>query len=122
MEKLRIMGDYCSSGLWNYKKSGMLEYEELNIPESLKKRTKEWVELWSSVNIREDNFYNRPLKTNREKRKRFYFSKNYKELEKELKILGKLYKKYLPKYKIITFSDRDFFLYNGNKNKHLRFI
>lgn len=44
------MGDYCSSGLWNGKCGAMIDYDELNISNNLKKIIENWQDNWEIFN------------------------------------------------------------------------
>ena len=46
MKKIRVMFDFCSSGLWNMddvKHGGMIEYEDLKLPKDLVKDMEAWI-------------------------------------------------------------------------------
>jgi len=45
---IKVMADFCSSGLWNLKNYHMVDYDELGIPEELQKEIEDWIEFYDS--------------------------------------------------------------------------
>ena len=46
MKSLKVMPDFCSSGIWDYKTGVMVDYEDLSISEELKRAFKDWIEFY----------------------------------------------------------------------------
>jgi hypothetical protein len=61
---LRVMAEYCSSGIWVIGKvgcfrHGMIEHSNLRLPPDLAQRFEQWIELYdenSAANFNVDNF------------------------------------------------------------------
>jgi len=45
---LKIMADFCSSGIWRLDTGGMVDYDKLNLPTELVKEFEEWIEYYDS--------------------------------------------------------------------------
>jgi hypothetical protein len=64
--QLRVMAEYCSSGIWVIGKvgcfrHGMIEHSSLNLPPDLAQRFEQWIELYdenSATNFNLDRFNN----------------------------------------------------------------
>jgi hypothetical protein len=119
------MGDYSSTGIWNYDDGIMIDYDTLikdyNIPKYIIDRLEKWVMKWDSqhttFNFLEFNNYGnkkefyKKILSNNEKNKINYLiiekiirnNKNFKELRKEQYLLGKILNKYFDK--VYIFDD-----------------
>lgn len=53
-DKLTVMADFCSSGIWRYETGGMIDFEDLGIPKELIKAFEDWIEFY------DDKCHNRP--------------------------------------------------------------
>lgn len=126
-KSLKIMGDYCSTGIWRGKYGAMIEPEILPISKTLQKRIKDWGKSWDLIfskklnkefeylNINKD--IDIPLKIKKSLDEKFYNSKKFLELQKEQKIIAKLLKKHLGKeYDIYIFDEMVIHKFNNNKN------
>lgn len=46
--KLKVMADFCSSGIWRYETGVMVDFEDSDIPKELIKSFEDWVEFYDS--------------------------------------------------------------------------
>lgn len=44
--KIKVMPDFCSSGIWNAAGGGMIEYEDLKMPNDLIKDFEAWIDYY----------------------------------------------------------------------------
>jgi hypothetical protein len=60
--QLRVMADYCSSGIWAIGKvgcfrHGMIEHSSLKLPPNLAQRFEQWIELYDENSAANFNLY-----------------------------------------------------------------
>ena len=48
MKSIKVMPDFCSSGIWDYRTGVMIDYEDLSISKDLKKAFKDWIEFYDT--------------------------------------------------------------------------
>lgn len=113
---IKVMGDYCSSGLWSGIYGPEIEPSELNIPESLQNRIKKWIRSWRQFYFSipyEDDW--KPGTFSRRIEKIFYHSKRFRELVREQWIIARLLHKYIgDQYTIVFYDEKKLFIHNGH--------
>jgi len=116
IKKIKIMGDYCSSGLWDYETGIMIEIEDLNINDRLKKRIQKWSYNWTSIYYSYIDIDDINKKTNKYiKYQQLNIEHKYlNELKKEQYLISKMLKQQLD-IKICVFDENIFTKYKGKK-------
>jgi hypothetical protein len=82
IKEIKIMPDFCSSGIWNNITYYMLEYEDLNLPKELSKEFYDWIEFYDKCH------------------EKFVLTNNIEEMNNKGRELAKKLKQLYPNIKI----------------------